>query len=88
MPFYSDAVAKTGAYFGQGSRIYLDDVDCTGFEDRLVDCDHNGIGVHDCTHYEDAGVICKRLSNITFINEGERSKKKEKKKKKTDHFYG
>ena len=44
---------------GNGS-IILDNVACSGNEDRLEDCSHNGIGQHDCyeDHTEDAGIIC------------------------------
>ena len=58
---YSGATSAPGvAFFGQGSGpIHYDQVSCTGSETRLADCPHNGIGIHDCSHFEDAGVVCK-----------------------------
>jgi len=50
--------------FGQGSgQIWLDDVDCTGTESRLTSCSNNGIGVHDCSHYEDVAIYCASSGN-------------------------
>ncbi|NXE70824.1 DMBT1 protein, partial [Calcarius ornatus] len=47
------------AHFGLGSgHIFLDDVQCRGDEPSLRMCRHNGWGVHDCRHVEDASVIC------------------------------
>ena len=57
---YSGATsALLEAYFGAGSGpIHYDEVACTGAETHLADCDHNGIGIHNCLHSEDAGVVC------------------------------
>ena len=57
---YSRATsASENAAFGEGSGpIYYDEVACTGTEARLTDCDHRGIGNHDCAQHEDAGVVC------------------------------
>ena len=39
-------------------QIWLDDVECLGTETRLIDCPSNSLGVHNCGHFEDAGVRC------------------------------
>ena len=47
--------------FGPGvGMIYFDEVDCTGSEEALNDCQHAGVGVSNCNHNEDAGVVCRR----------------------------
>ena len=55
------AVARA-ASFGRGAgKIWLDDVACAGPESRLIDCFHNGFGVHNCAHSNDASVICRGM---------------------------
>ena len=62
--------ALSNAPFGAGTGdIQLDDVSCTGAEDRLIDCGNNGIGMHNCQHFEDAGVRCvqARMSFYSIV---------------------
>ena len=56
---FSGAFALRSATFGRGGGpIFLDNVVCTGDESSLAECQHQGIGSHDCFHFEDAGVVC------------------------------
>ena len=56
---YSRGSARVFGYFGEGSGlILLDDVNCNGRESSIFTCNHNIFGEHDCSHQEDAGVIC------------------------------
>ena len=49
--------------FGTGP-IFLDDVECTGKEKKLVDCSHVGVGVHNCSHTEDVAVMCSGTCDL------------------------
>ncbi len=40
------------------TRTWLDNLACSGYESRLIDCPANTIGVEDCVHYEDIALIC------------------------------
>lgn len=60
---YNDVNAVVSALpgFGGGTgEIFLDGVRCNGTEQRLEDCRHNGVGLHNCAldHHEDAGIVC------------------------------
>ena len=57
------ARAAQGGIFprGRGS-ILLDDMECTGTEANLLDCSGE-TEEHDCSHQEDAGVVCEGWSN-------------------------
>ncbi|XP_063962496.1 scavenger receptor cysteine-rich domain-containing group B protein-like [Lytechinus pictus] len=50
--------ADTRGYTTGTGEIWLDSVTCSGDEEKLEFCNHNGWGNHDCTHIEDVGVSC------------------------------
>lgn len=64
---YPDAFSKLdGGEVPSGSgRIWLDDIACTGKEENIGMCSHKGLGTHDCSHSEDAGVKCSRIGKAT-----------------------
>ncbi|XP_060690867.1 lysyl oxidase homolog 3A-like isoform X3 [Hemiscyllium ocellatum] len=58
---FTTAVGWThSAKYGKGTgRVWLDNLDCRGTEKDVSECKSLGWGQTDCTHEEDAGVICK-----------------------------
>lgn len=51
--------ALGGARYGRGSDIiWLDDVECSGTEESIFDCQARPWGEHNCYHGEDADVVC------------------------------
>ncbi|XP_041037100.1 scavenger receptor cysteine-rich type 1 protein M130-like [Carcharodon carcharias] len=53
-------VVNSSAFGLKKGKIWLDDVNCTGSENFLSECDHRQWGESDCSYKEDAGVICER----------------------------
>jgi len=37
----------------------MDDMNCTGDEDYLEECEFPGWGEHNCSHSEDAAAVCQ-----------------------------
>ncbi|XP_072014782.1 uncharacterized protein [Amphiura filiformis] len=66
---YEAVESKSNSYFGQGSgQIWLDEISCSGQENRLVSCNHSGWGIEDCGHNHIAWVICNLEGTVRLVN--------------------
>ena len=59
--YFTEAAAIFSGFMSgtEGQVIWLDDVQCHGNETRLIDCPANPLEMHNCRHFEDAGVRCQ-----------------------------
>lgn len=51
-------MALTSGFTDGAEQIWLNNVECSGNEARLVDCDSDPLGSDSCGHHDDAGVLC------------------------------
>ncbi|XP_072020480.1 neurotrypsin-like [Amphiura filiformis] len=57
--------APTRAYFGQGNRqVLLNDIDCSGMELNIEECQHSGWRQNICHHREDASAVCYQKGEV------------------------
>ena len=58
--YFNVTSAKRSASFGAGSGpIFLSNLSCSGNESHIMACPKYSSADHNCTHSEDAGVICE-----------------------------
>ena len=58
----TDALVLTSAHFGAGiGSTHLDNVECSGTENYLIDCSHSSQAECHYGHLEDAGVRCQGI---------------------------
>ena len=68
--FHSSARAYRSARNGQGTGpILLSRLSCFGNESRLTNCSQSSVGTKNCTHSDDASVLCyNNRRKSTFHN--------------------
>ncbi|KAL5460336.1 hypothetical protein EMCRGX_G033781 [Ephydatia muelleri] len=66
------AIPAINAFFGQGlGPVFLSQVECTGNESALLECSRYAVGVQNCHHYDDAGVICRPDNTTVVCSDGD-----------------
>ena len=56
---HSGAIAAQGSYTEGVWHVHINDLNCTGSEQRVLECPHNGIVGYSCNHRQDASVMCQ-----------------------------
>ena len=53
------ASALTNSYTESTWPIHINDLNCSGSEESIWNCPHNGLISYSCSHYDDAAVLCQ-----------------------------
>ena len=59
---YEDAVPTYNCYTEGQLSFGITDINCTGFEEHLVNCSHSNAVLYNCNSYDDAGVVCQGIN--------------------------
>ena len=63
----ADSLPISKSFYGNVSNpILLDNLNCRGGEEDLLQCTHNGIGVHNCDSSANAGVKCEGMQEFYY----------------------
>ena len=60
------AKALSDGFINGIDMIFLDNVECNGSENTLLNCKARPFRSHDCIHAEDAGVSCPGMFKARF----------------------
>ena len=60
---HAGSIAATGSYTESSKPVHINDLNCTGSEESVWECPHNGIKGYSCNHQQDASVICQGTSD-------------------------
>ncbi len=64
-PTPAGAIAVLQGDFGLGSGpVFLENLDCLGNEEDLLNCSGSTVGIKTCEHTRDAGVFCSSLFSL------------------------
>ena len=61
------SVPKYSSFEPARTSVHMHHVYCTGDEESLFECPHNGVGIHDCDIYDDAAVECYNGNKHTLL---------------------
>ena len=65
--YYGGKAVRKAAYGSGDGPIWFDNMKCNGSEKTLFQCEHRGIGTHNCNHKEDVGVICESKEYFVIL---------------------
>ena len=67
--YINATAAVEPARFGSGSGpILFSELSCVGNESTITECDHRSTGGHNCSHSQDAGVVCEGQSSCSIYS--------------------
>ncbi|CAI8035148.1 Scavenger receptor cysteine-rich type 1 protein M160 [Geodia barretti] len=74
LPFTDTAITSFHYHFDidiNQVHYWLDDIQCTGEENGLMDCEHERLGVHNCAQHEIAAVIYYAIGAVATVEVGD-----------------
>ena len=62
------AISVGNSYFGEGSELVLQYINCVGPELNVAQCSWGSVGQLNCHHGRDVGVICQGIFEVSSAN--------------------